>query len=629
MPDLDAHRAGLRRFATALRRDPDTLVTVVALLLVGTWFLREVFGVLPLGSPRDDLLFNVVVLAAAIAALRVTGAAGDPILGLWRTVRTNVTLRGDPWLLLVVTLFLLKMLAVVSWDLPYHYHPGDDEYIVPSMYFSRFDISAAITNPNRSQNPLFDNQHLMYYVLTPYYLLLNVGGLLGRVPDYYLAARLLNYGFATLVVVLTYVNAKKLFGRTAAVAAILPLPLTRQFGHYALFMRSDVLLTLLASVLLLAFVVLARTDRQNHVVPGILVGLGTALKPYALVFLLPFGLLVLADLVDDADYRGAAYRAAQLATGTLVAFHFGRFYHTYLVQGLGAGFLTSIGRASSAHALYPDPGGLLERMAFTVTLLRWWNGVTLTALLLVGLVVLALVVRRRNRLGAVAVLAFVLPLSLVVGAQVVKSGRYWLPILPIALVGLGGAFAHLYERRPPVVKGVVVVLFVASLVQPALITGAWTYTLTQEDHRTQARDWVVEHAEPGSDVSFHSFPSWQKPRIPRDRYDVHVANDETDYLIVTLGSYHRVKYYVEEGYSSERVGRFVDHPMRAMNVTRQVFDGGETLTVNGRRYERVAVFRKDQEFLGYSLDDYHRHPASFDVWGVTHPLPVYVYRPAR
>jgi len=600
----------------------ETLLHTVSLCLIGTWFLRELTGVLPL-DPVAELALNSVTLLAALLVVAVRKAPVVLRPSLAPVYRGYRALAARPALVAALAVFVAHVLLIARWDAPYNYHPGADEFVVPSMHLAELDLEAAVSNPNASQNPLFENQHVMYYVLVPFFALLDVVDVLRSTYDFFLAARLLNYAAAVGVVATTHRVAEELYDRRVALLAVGLLLASRQFALYALFVRPDVLLTLVVTALVYCF--LRERDRTQFraLLVGALVGLGAAFKPYALAFVLPFAYLLVTDAVADADVSRLVRESAGLFSAFLVVFHAGRFYHNYATLRFGSGFRTSIDRASTATSLYPDPGGPLQQLAFTFTLHSWWNGLLFAVAAVVGLAyVLATVRRPASRVIAL----FVVPFVLLMGVQVVQSGRYFLPVLPLVATAVAAAALATY-RSDLRIGRVVSVVFVALLVaQMAFVSLAWTNSLTTADPRTQTADWIEANVEEGAHLSYLITTSWQRPRVDESAYRLHPVDGDTEYLVVATSDFHRVRYYAAQNYSEAKMERLMDRPERKLAVAAQLFDDEPGLTLDGREYRRVTSFEKTQRFAGVRRNDYHPHPASWDVWAVTNPKELIVYR---
>lgn len=627
MGDVDSRIKEAIARLTGGRYAVDPLLNAVLCLFVGVWFLKEIF-VPSLLNGFANLTFNVAVISLSVLTLANNSPARPQLFAYASQVKDELVSGSDWIILFFLLLFGTEMALVVEWDLPYHFHPGDDEYIVPSMYLSQFDVHQVITNPNRSQNPLYENQHLMYFILGPYFLILRLVGLVSVPADYYFAARVLNVLFAGLILLLTYFSAKAIGGRRAAAVSVLLLVISRQFLNYSLFMRSDIILTLLVLGCFTIYILQDSATVTDYLSIGALLGLATALKPYSLLFLLPFGTYILIESrFLDRPTEFTSKSAAVLAP-LILFFQLGRSYHNFYNYTLGGGFHRAVETASSLDPRYPGSQTSLQNLAFTLEFEGWWQG---EAFVLLVVLAIGFLLYRHEQRGDVILPVFVLPYFVYMGSRNVISGKFFLVLLPYVSIAGGLFFSRVVSSRLTVNRVAVALLLLACTSQMAFISGAWVNSLTDEDIRVESAEWVRENVEEGSHVSISGRTSWQEPPISGERYAVHRENANTDYLVVLVSDYHRYRYYIENNYTRGEMARyFGEVPTRRLEMTREVFyerDG--SVSIDGRRYILVKQFRNNQSLFGMSRSDYRTHPATWDIWAIVNPIEIKIYRRAE
>lgn len=607
----------------------ESFFNIIFLLLIGGWFIRELTGLFDLGNL--NFIYNLITLCFALIALRFNKRTKNKakILAI---LKENFSFKKDFIIIVLIVIFLASALSVLFWDLPYHYHPGDDEYVVPSALMSEGKFSQAINNPNHSQNPKYDNQHLMYYILTPYFFLAkpiaNVFYNKGEFfySSYFFLARLLNYVLAALVLLINYASAKILFNRKIALFTAVILMLSKLILLHALFMRSDILLTLLASIIFFLFVLRIKLDYINYALLGILVGLGASLKPYSLFFFIPVLYLLVEDFRIKYSISIFLTNLTKFFSWLFLMFHFGRFYHNFFVLNLGSGFNQSMDTAGSGfYGLYPTATiSFIDKLLFSFRIFYQWNG---TMFLLSLLIAIVLIVYNFGKKEFRILFFSWIPFFLYMGNNIVQGGKYLLPIYPLIVISVSTAILLINRRK------VLKTIFVSSILLLTTLEifyyfGAEVNSLRQKDNRTAASEFVENNLTSGSKISLIGNISWQKPYINSKTFSLVDVNNNPEYIIVNISEFYSVYYYGKNKHLYLDSDWSPQEPPdnEKINFANQLFDKSKSLTVLDSRYELFQEFAKEQRFLGLTRNDYYQNPASWRVWSVTNPMPIRIYK---
>jgi hypothetical protein len=610
------------------------LVYLATVVMVVFWLSKEVTGLALPGVLESFVNFSVVACASLVVVQQLLQRRGrqetDPTV--WQEFRLALTPRQDWPVALAIALFLGPLLLVVSWDLPYAYHPGDDEYVVPAMHFANARFETAIENPNLSQNPLDENQQLMYYLLTPVFFALKPLGLalwgdatIATAP-YFFLARLLNYLIGCLLLWVTYAVAKMLFNRRSATLAVILLAGSKLVMHYALFMRSDLFLTFLVGIVLLVGAIGLRSSYRNFLLLGVLIGLGTGLKPYMLALFLPVIFLMGRDHWRQPNWGAWFERSATVLGGFLVAFHLARFYHNYVVQQFGAGFADSLEHSGGGHyGYYPSVGlDLIHRWGFGLELLAMWAGVAVVA---AGVSAIIWLLIRRDRLPGLYLLSVILPVAVILGSQLVQEGKFYLIIWPALMVAIGVLLSDLLSDRRRILRLVGLAVATVLLTQSYFLSYGKLWLLQSGDLRAEAAKWITTHIPPGASIAMLGNVGWQDPPIDRSKYENARISPATDYVVIPSSVTAVVQYWLAHPEQFAVSDWLPGNPPGEQRVTmaKAVRDQAPVIEIRQQQFRLVQVISKEQSAFGLPYDEYFDHPASWELWSVNNPMPILIY----
>jgi hypothetical protein len=363
----------------------------------------------------------------------------------------------------------------------------------------------------------------------------------------FLAGRLLVLAHWAASIPLLFVLGRRVFGARAALlgaalAAALPTPLAH--GQLARTDLPAVLYTLLA--LWLAVRVVERPTAGRLLLLGAAIGLAVATR-FLLVALLPllplaWGLGLWATrrrpggwaLAAPAAGLGAA-AAALAASSPFLVLDRERWWRDLALEGethLGAESLGAAGNALwyVGHAL---PATLTWPVA---------------ALAVAGL---ALAVARRDP-RALVLLAFAASYLLVIAQPGPRWARWVIPVLPVLALFAGSAVAAASARAARAwglsarSGGLLAAAVCAVAAAPAAFqAGVHALQAAQPSGRVLAREWLMEHAEPGSRILFEGYNDVLKSPRFRTTTRVSFLPDSPEqlaasgyrYLVVTSATY--------------------------------------------------------------------------------------------
>jgi Dolichyl-phosphate-mannose-protein mannosyltransferase len=333
------------------------------------------------------------------------------------------------------------------------------------------------------------------------------------VPDqfgYVLAGRLLVVLLGTATILVVFETTRRLVGLAGALAAaaiVALVPLAVEHAHY---LTTDIPMTFLCALCLLATVVASRDRRRRWwLVAALLAGLAGSTKWNGLAVAVVPLLAYVVTRLERA--HPLAILRDPLPFAMIGAILVGFIAPTPAI--LLAPEEVTFWLASSA-AIYavPDPRQTQDTLTFNTRTLVDTLG-PLVVWCMVGMVVL--VARLRDHpaeRAAVAIPAFVVVYLLLATLPSRHYARNLLPIIPFLAVAGGIAAATLLEHlrrrsagppRLPRWSAAVIVgsLFVISLLPPAASSLAVTAGLSRPDTRDAARAWMLEHVPPGTTVA--------------------------------------------------------------------------------------------------------------------------------
>ena len=427
---------------------------------------------------RAALLPALAILAivAVGAALRLSGIAfGDPFV-----------YHPDEW---IVARPAMTMAATGEWNHHTFYYPGlliDLEAVAAGLLHAPGGASLATGQP---------------------WLYLNE-----FVPDqfgYVLAGRLLValLGVATILVV--FETTRRLAGRAGALAAaaiVTIVPLAVEHAHY---LTTDVPMTFLCALCLLATVVASRSQRSRWwLVAALIAGLAGSTKWNGLAVAAVPLLAYMATRFDRAHPLSIVRDPIPFAMvgATIVGF-------VVPTPALVLAPAEVISRLSSSAAIYavPDPRQTQDTISFNLGVLVGTLGPVLLWSVAGMIVILARLRREPAARAAVSVPAFIVGYFVLACLPQRYYARNLLPIVPYLAVSAGIALAALLAqvrrrsapwRLPPASAAAAVGLaLVLSLAPSTASSLALTSALSRIDTRDVARAWMLEHVPPGTSIA--------------------------------------------------------------------------------------------------------------------------------
>jgi tetratricopeptide (TPR) repeat protein len=282
--------------------------------------------------------------------------------------------------------------------------------------------------------------------------------------------------------------ASRLARPALGLAVALVLALEPLHVRYSLVPGPDLLVTLFVTLgLFAALDVLERGRPRDSIVAGLLTGLGIATKYSPILLLVP---LAFAHAWSQARARGVRY-------ATCVAVAFGTFAvcSPFSLLDLARG-QRELAAELAAFARGPFGAGT-GPAAFTYLLrvlpgdLGWPMMVLVIVAAVAGLAGLA-----RPRL---ILLAYLLPLALVLGAATSAFDRYLLPVVPVLLV-LAACGLHDGLARPSLRRWVILAA-VTGIAGLSVCSIRYARDAIRPDSRAVARDWIAAHLAPGALVA--------------------------------------------------------------------------------------------------------------------------------
>ena len=334
---------------------------------------------------------------------------------------------------------------------------------------------------------------------------------------FYLVGRLIGVAAALGTVVVTYRLVDKHFGRTAARAASLFIAVAYFHVRDAHYLKHDVPSGFLLIVSLWAMDrALSNKTLSAYSLAGTALGVAFATH-YYMIFLAP------AFIVCHWAYRRWEQFALVPAAGVVSAVVFFMLspfvvlnFSTAL-EHMRANRQVVVDRSLDAGlGFFPSLGSYID---FLVT---QGLGFVLVGLVIAGFVLLARSDRRKLSLwGTFPILFFAFI------TYTFFAGRYLNPILPCLAAFAGFAVAAIAERFGR--KAALVVVLVAC-VQPLYRSIQVDRLFANEDTRTLARAWIVEHVGDGETIAVQSYsvPLPQSAESFRDSLEANDALDELE-----------------------------------------------------------------------------------------------------
>ncbi len=374
---------------------------------------------------------------------------------------------------------------------------------------------------------------------------------------YVLGGRLLVAMLGVATILVAFETTRRLVGWAgglAAAAIVAIVPLAVEHAHY---LTTDVPMTLLCALCLLATVVASRDERRRWwLAAALLAGLAGSAKWNGLtVIMVPLFAYAatrfdrahpLAIIRDPLPYAmvGAMIVGVVAPTPALV---------------LATAEVTS--RLSSSAAIYavPDPRQTQDTITFNVGALVGTLGPVLPWSLVGMILITVRVARDRASRAAIAIPAFIVVYAILACLPPRYYARNLLPMIPYLAVCAGITLAALLDeirrrvhspawRLPdgsvPAVVGLAMVL---SLAPAAAASITLTSAMSRIDTRDVARAWMLEHVPPGTPIArevytpqfdIAEFPLAGSFFLPEASLEVYRARG-VRYLIASSWAYER------------------------------------------------------------------------------------------
>ncbi len=407
--------------------------------------------------------------------------------------------------------------SAIDFGFPDQFRP-DEEMMVPTALGFEKDW-----NPHQAIYPA-GQTYLLHAVLRSNAMLAGVHGDLHKAygaddgAQAYLIARQLTAAMGTITVPVIYLAAESVFSPTAALvsAAIVAVSFIHVRESKFAKVEAPAGMWLALSILMILRIV-SRGHWIDYVLAGVFCGLAAATH----------------------------YTAGAIAIGIVVAHLEARRRESKSLLGSLADFRIYVaGTVTILTFLCVDPYFILDwpqtskDFSFLQMIYRNWNGgntpagfglrwlflLAMPAAFGVGLEIFLLAamlwVIARPKPGTYALIAFILACfwSLTSGHPQLEFRYLVNPLLAMALVG--GLFANDLVVLASEVLGSRIGLAVAAgaglaLLAPSLIRDLQlNWLLSQEDTRTIAQDWILDHIPPGSEIAMLYGFTYGKPKVP-------------------------------------------------------------------------------------------------------------------
>jgi hypothetical protein len=481
------------------------------------------------GDRRAALLPALAIVSIVLfgAAIRVSGIGfGDPFV-----------YHPDEW---AIARPAMTMAATGDWNHHTYYYPFlliDLEAVVVGLLHATGGAALATGQPWLYVNELVPDQ--FGYVLA--------GRLLVALLD-----------FATILVV--FETTRRLAGRAGAVAAaaiVAMVPLAVEHAHY---LTTDVPMTFLCALCLLATVVASRSQGSRWwLVAALIAGLAGSTKWNGLAVATVPLFAYVATGFDRAHPLAIVRDPIPLAmvAATIVGF-------VAPTPAIVLAPAEVISRLSSSAAIYavPDPRQTQDTITFNLGVLVGTLGPVLLWAVVGMILILASLRREPAARVAVAIPAFIVVYAVLACLPQRYYARNLLPLMPYLAVSAGIALAALLAevrrrspawRLPPASAAAAVGLaFVLSLAPSTASSLALTSALSRIDTRDVARAWMLEHVPAGTTIA---------REVYTPQYDITEFTPVGSFYLheVSLDGYRTrgARYLIASSWAYER---FVDKP---------------------------------------------------------------------
>jgi YYY domain-containing protein len=468
-----------------------------------------------------------------------TSGAASPITGAGRWLTTTRVLLLLPFIIAAVALGL--RLQGIDWDGGSFYHPDERSIYMraDTMYDTLTEAPGWESNQNRDfpldtpgfpgPKTFFDkdasplNPHWFPLGSIIIYILVAVRAFIleplmdqVRLQDLASAGRTIAAIADAGSVLLMYFLGRRLFGlRVGALASVLTAftVMNIQVTH---FYRPESFVILLAlGTFWWIFNVLERGGRRDHVFLGLMVGLTFAFRGSSAPILVPvfatYGVLVwrhykASGISPMASVRGVlpiALMAGGVAFATFAILQPYALLDFYKFFG-DLGWETSIARTAGQVPYTVQYVGMPLNLSYEITQSSVWAlGLPLGIVAWLGLAFTVLRSFFRQHMAEVMLLAWVVPLILIIATFEVKFLRYIAPVLPV-MVLLGSRWLiATYDWLKPrnVLSARLALVAIGFVVVSTVWYGlAFTNIYGQTHPGIQASEWMNENAERGSVV---------------------------------------------------------------------------------------------------------------------------------
>ena len=259
--------------------------------------------------------------------------------------------------------------------------------------------------------------------------------------------------------------------------------------------------------------------------------------------------------------------------------------------------------------------GWLQRFTYLWTLLKWGMGLPLA--LLVGFGVLQGILSLRRRMDGfptleVALLAFVIPYLLFIGAHKVKFARHLLILYPVLTLMAGALLAQLLNNKwVGVTVGSVVVVWTS------IYTAAFALVLTAQPTRIAASEWIAEHVPPEEVISGapEVLFDWLLPEI-----DIETGDEDAEWVLILVPDLEVFQKYQSHPENYQKQDWY---PLNEIEVEETLAFYTRVLG-EGSPYLLHKTFRCKPQFLGIQISD---RGAPFPMRALAHPeLRLYRHR---
>lgn len=438
----------------------------------------------------------------------------------------RATLTSPTGLLWVIVLLgVLIRLRGVTWGLPYLYDPDEHFLVDPAVRF----VTTGDLNPHWFVYPASTVMYTLGFVFLLYWV---VGYFVGWFPDlqsfgalfwanptsFYLIARTVAIGLASLAIPLTFLLCRKAAGKGAALAAATFVALSPLHAEFSRVVRTDPLMTVfILLAMLYAVRAMEEQSGRDFLFSGIFIGLATATKfpglSGALAVVLGAGL---AKPRPPVPLTRRGLWLALAAGGSVVGFFAGA---PFVVTGIREVYWSLVTEATHAHLSATGGRGLPNYLWYLKGPLRDAVGLPLELFALVGLVA-SCTLRNRPRL---LLASFSVLFLLGIGLSLKRWERWIVPLMPcvaiLAAIGIEATVRAIsrWSALPRHQDMAVAILGIALMIPPA--TEAFQRGGRTGDTRDIAKVWVERLVPRGSKVAVEQ----NAPPISRDEYQVFVV----------------------------------------------------------------------------------------------------------